>query len=134
MATSRWTIARGRGWQKVRPLAGGGRGWSNRLKSVHRSGPRVAYLKSKTTGMDETSGRSDLWEVRLFQLELHLVCGKADLATDRAERPEVPEIKPLKRGGEVGRVHLGRRCGRSSSSRSSMRSDEFTSVIGRAAR
>ena len=24
MATNRWTIARGRGWQKVRPLAGGG--------------------------------------------------------------------------------------------------------------
>ena len=34
-------------------------------------------------------------EVRLFQLELHPVCGKAELATDRAVRPEVPEIKPL---------------------------------------
>ena len=41
-------------------------------------------------------------EVRLFQRELHPVCGKAELATAAGLRmPKVPEITPLKGEGRL---------------------------------
>ena len=55
----------------------------------------------------------------MFQLELHLVCGKAELATDRAGEARSPRNKTLKKG----------RGGWTSPSRSSMRSIQLISVV-----
>ena len=99
-----------------------GRGWRRPTGS---SGPRVAETHWQMRRWRRPTGPREVPAVvRAPPREWESGIGSRQGGEARSPQ----RIEPLKREGEARQAHLGRRCGPTSSPRSSMRLDEFTTL------